>query len=177
MSVIHAGACCALLAAACLASPPAFSHVTLETSQAPVAHSYKAVLRVPHGCQGAATTAVRVQIPEGFIGVKPQPKAGWAIELKQGDYENPHTLYGREISSGVTEIAWRGGPLPDAYYDEFIFTGYLSGDLAPDTTLYLPTVQECETGVMRWIDKPSNQGSGAHSDTPAPALRLLPTQP
>src|SRR4029077_17112878 len=34
----------------------AAAHVTLETREAPVGASYKAVLRVPHGCEGTATT-------------------------------------------------------------------------------------------------------------------------
>jgi len=177
MSALRISACAALLATACLAAGPAFSHVTLETPQAPIGHSYKAVLRVPHGCQGSATTAIRIQIPEGLIGVKPQPKAGWTLHLKQGKYETPHSLYGSKVESGVREIAWSGGVLPDGYYDEFVFVGYLSNDLAPGETLYLPVVQECETGVMRWIDKPSGDATADHASTPAPTLKLLPKQP
>ena len=41
---------------AALVSGPAFAHVTLETSQAIAGSTYKAVVRVPHGCDGAATT-------------------------------------------------------------------------------------------------------------------------
>src|SRR6266853_1448549 len=54
----------------------ALGHITLENQQAAVGASYKAVLRVPHGCEGSATVAVRVRIPEGFIEVKPMPKPG-----------------------------------------------------------------------------------------------------
>ena len=54
----------------------ACAHVTLETREAPVGTPYKAVLRVPHGCEGAATVALRVRIPEGMIAVKPMPKPG-----------------------------------------------------------------------------------------------------
>ena len=36
----------------------AFAHITLENQQAAVGASYKAVLRVPHGCDGSATVAV-----------------------------------------------------------------------------------------------------------------------
>jgi uncharacterized protein YcnI len=177
MSALRIGAYAVSLAAACLAAGPAFSHVTLETPQAPIGHSYKAVLRVPHGCQSSATTAIRVQIPEGLISVKPQPKAGWTIDLKQGKYEAPHTLYGRQVESGVREIAWSGGALPDDYYDEFVFVGYLSSDLTPGATLYLPVIQECKTGVLRWIDKPSGDAATDHAGTPSPALKLLPRQP
>src|ERR1700692_4610263 len=52
----------------------AFAHITLENQQAPVGASYKAVLRVPHGCDGSATVAVRVRIPDGFIEVEAMPK-------------------------------------------------------------------------------------------------------
>ena len=45
---------------------------------------YKAVLRVPHGCEGAATIALRVRIPEGMIAVKPMPKPGWKIDTVSG---------------------------------------------------------------------------------------------
>ncbi len=40
----------------------ASAHITLETQEAAVGSTYKAVLRVPHGCDGKATTGVRVQI-------------------------------------------------------------------------------------------------------------------
>ena len=53
--------------APCLHCRTALAHVTLETREAPVGASYKAVLRVPHGCEGTATTALRVRIPEGVI--------------------------------------------------------------------------------------------------------------
>ena len=38
-----------------LAATAAEAHVTLETGDAPVGSTYKAVLRVPHGCEGKAT--------------------------------------------------------------------------------------------------------------------------
>ena len=59
---------CALLAAPVA---PAAAHVTLETPEARVNGPYKAVLRVPHGCGKAPTTAIRVRIPEGVLAVKP----------------------------------------------------------------------------------------------------------
>lgn len=177
MSVPYAGARAALLAAAILVAGPAFSHITLEVPQATIAGSYKAVLRVPHGCKGSATTAIRVQIPEGMIGVKPQPKAGWTLHIVKGKYAKPHKLYSSTVDSGVQEISWTGGSLPDEDYDEFTFMSYLSGDLPAGGTLYLPVVQECGTDVTRWIDKPSGgKAAGHHEGTPAPTIKLLPKQ-
>lgn len=165
--------------AAVFFAPLAFSHVTLDTPEAPVQSRYKAVMRVPHGCNGSPTVKIRVRIPEGLVGVKPQPKAGWTLETVKGDYAQPHTMYGTQIGSGVKEVIWSGGPLSDEHYDEFVFVGYLSGDLASGATLYFPTLQECEQGVSRWIDRTSagsHSTDGDHSDSPAPALRLLPKQ-
>lgn len=172
----------AATAAALLALPlaaPASAHVTLAKSQAQVGARYQAVLRVPHGCQGSATIGLRVQIPEGFIGVKPQPKPGWTLEVVRGDYTQPHSLFGNPVASGVREIRWSGGPLLDEHYDEFVFVGYASGELTPGSVLYFPVVQECEQGVSRWIDRPTPDSPPAkdHSDAPAPALKLLPRQP
>jgi uncharacterized protein YcnI len=71
----------------CLSAFPTLAHVTLETQEAHVGSTYKAVLRVPHGCEGAATLKVRVQVPEGVIAVKPMPKAGWTLETVKGAYK------------------------------------------------------------------------------------------
>jgi uncharacterized protein YcnI len=179
MSIVRVSARIAITVATSLVAPQAFSHVTLETRQAPVESSYKAVLRVPHGCKGSPTVKIRVRIPEGVVGVKPQPKAGWTLETVKGDYAQPYTLYDAQVSSGIKEIVWAEGRLPDKNSGDFVFVAYLSSGLTPNTTLYFPVVQECEQGVARWIDLPSPKQKKAaddHSDSPAPGLKLLPKQ-
>src|ERR1700686_1984693 len=109
------------IAVICGGVPVAFAHVTLERNQAPVGMSYKAVLRVPHGCDGSPTTAIRVRIPDGVIDVKPKPKPGWTLSLVKGKYTKSYSLFHAQVSEGVTEIGWTGGSLPDDYYDEFVF--------------------------------------------------------
>ena len=167
------GACVGLSAA----SAPTSAHITLERQEAPVGSSYKAVLRVPHGCDGSPTTAIRVRLPAGIIAVKPMPKPGWQLDAKTGTYPKPFTLRGTPVTEGVTEISWSGGKLLDAHYDEFVFTGTIAEELTGGQTIHFPVVQECETGVHRWIEIPTGQhshGHGAGSSEPAPALRLLP---
>lgn len=160
--------------------PVAFAHVTLQTKEAPIGSSYKAVLKVPHGCKGSPMIKLRVQVPEGVVNVKPQPKPGWTLDTVQGDYAASYTVHGAQVGSGVKEIVWAGGLLPDDRYDEFVFVGYLTDGLAPDSTLYFPVVQECKEGVARWIDKPAadehahGHGHGHDSGSPAPGLKLLP---
>ncbi|NYT35358.1 DUF1775 domain-containing protein [Allopusillimonas soli] len=168
----------ALGAAVLFPASQASAHVTLAVHEAPVASYYKAVLKVPHGCDGSPTIALRVRIPEGVISVKPQHKPGWKIQTTKGDYAQSYVLHGGKIESGVKEIAWTGSVLPDEEYDEFAFVAYLASDLKPGGMLYFPVVQECEKGVARWIDVPDGhaKGSDTHEDTPAPGLKLLPPQ-
>lgn len=164
-----------LIAFAMLASSgvrsPAFAHVTLERSEAPVGATYKAVLRVPHGCDGSPTTAIRVRIPAGVIDVKPMPKPGWTLNVVKGKYAKTYSLFHAQVSEGVTEIDWSGGSLPDDYYDEFVFLSFLASDLQPGQTLYFPVVQECAKGVHRWIEIPKE---GTDYPEPAPGLKLVP---
>jgi periplasmic copper chaperone A len=162
-----------LSAAGALAlSSAALAHVTLEQKEAPVGASYKAVLRVPHGCDGSATQALRVRIPDGYLNVKPMPKPGWKLEVKRGTYAKPASVGDAKVSEGVTEVDWSGGNLPDAYYDEFVLTGTI-GDIPAGQMMYFLVVQECEKGVQRWIEIPA-PNSDREPPEPAPAVKLLP---
>jgi uncharacterized protein YcnI len=165
----------AALAAAILsaAATPALAHVTLERDEAAIGATYKAVMRVPHGCEGSPTLKLRVQIPEGVIGVKPMPKADWTLETVKGDYAGSYTMWGEPVASGVKEITWTGRLL-DEHYDEFVFRAYLSDQLPANTTLYFPTVQECEQGVERWIEIPAEGKNADDYAFPAPGVKLLP---
>jgi uncharacterized protein YcnI len=159
------------LAAIC----PAFAHVTLETAQAAVGAGYKAVLRVGHGCEGSPTTAIRIRIPDGIIAVKPMPKPGWKLDVVNGKYGKPYEVgHGVKIDEGVKEISWSGGNLPEAFYDEFVFTATIAADMKAGQSVYFPTVQQCEKGVHRWIEQPAAGGHGAEQGEPAPALLLVP---
>ena len=165
----------AAVAAACAGAVSA--HITLDRPETPVGGSYKAVLRVSHGCNGSPTTAIRVRIPDGVIGVKPMPKPGWTLAIVNGKYAKPYTLRGAKVTEGVTEIAWTGGKLADEHYDEFVFTSSIAQELAAGTTIHFPVVQTCEKGVHRWIDIPKGNASESHGEgftEPAPGLRLLP---
>jgi uncharacterized protein YcnI len=154
----------AVLAAAAfaLAAQTADAHVTLETTQAPTDSYYKATLRVPHGCNGTPTVALRVRIPEGVTSVKPQPKQAWKLETV------------RAKDKEISEVAWSGGALADEHFDEFMMMVKLPD--RPGATLYFPVVQECKQGVHRWIEIPPAGKSSHDLKEPAPALRLIPKQ-
>lgn len=162
-----------LAAALALAAGPALAHVTLEQAEASAGGTYKAVFRVPHGCEGKPTVTVKVKIPEGFIGVKPMPKPGWTLSKVRGKYAKTYELFGTPTSEGVTEVSWSGGSLPDDEYDEFVLRGTFVGELPVGTVIYFPIVQECPDGAAeRWIEVPAAGQSPDDLKMPAPAVTL-----
>jgi len=154
------------------AKTAALAHVTLEQPQTSVGAPYKVVLRVPHGCGNSATIRLAVQIPEGVIAVKPMVKPGWQIATSRGPYAKAYSYFhGAKFDEGVKEVVWSGGTLPNAFYDEFILSVFIAGDLPPGQILYFPVVQQCEQGAHRWVDIPAD---GKPADEPAPGLKLMP---
>jgi periplasmic copper chaperone A len=178
MSIIQAG-CARPLSALALAAffaafsiPGAEAHVSLVTKEAAPNSSYKAVLQVPHGCDGEATNSVRVQIPEGVIAVKPMPKAGWTLTTTRGAYAKAYENHGRTVAEGVKEIVWSGGNLSDDHFDEFTFTAVIATDGGAAKAVYFPTVQQCAKGEAAWIEIPTAQQSSRDLKKPAPSLRI-----
>lgn len=148
------------------------AHVTLATKETAANSTYKAVLQVPHGCEGAATTTVRVQIPEGVIAVKPMPKAGWTLTTTKGAYAKPYQNHGQTVTEGVKEVVWSGGNLSDEYYDEFTFTALLATDGGAAKAVYFPTVQQCTKGEAAWTEIPAAGQSPHDLKRPAPGVRI-----
>ena len=118
-----------ILSAAMLAASAAHAHVSLEQRSAPAGTYQKLTFRVGHGCNGSATQSITIQLPEGFAGLKPMPKQGWQIER------------------GAATLTWRGGPLPDDYYEEFVAFGKLPAQ--PASHVFKIT-QACVVGSMNW---------------------------
>ncbi|HEY8245779.1 MAG TPA: DUF1775 domain-containing protein [Hyphomicrobium sp.] len=167
---------CAAAALLCLAGScgAASAHVSLEAKQAKVGAGYKAVLGVPHGCQGSPTTEVIVDIPEGVVGVKPMPKPGWTLSLQKGPYARSYAFHhGETKSDGVKQVTWSGGSLPDEYFDQFVLSTFIAGELEPGSKLYFPVTQKCVSGEQRWSEVPA-EGQDAHSlEHPAPQVILV----
>jgi uncharacterized protein YcnI len=135
---------------AMLVPAAASAHITLEIKQAEAGSYYQAMFDVPHGCAGSATTQVTVEIPEGIVGAKPQPKPGWTLSMAHETLDHPLTSEsGRAITERVSSVTWRGGPLPDDEFDRFLIILRLPGRPGP---LYFPTVQTCVVGETHWTD-------------------------
>lgn len=149
----------------------ALAHSTLEQAEARAGSYYKAVIRTPHGCSGSPTIAVKVRLPDGVMGAKPQPKPGWEVTTIREKLTEPlKDGHGNAITERVSEVHWTGGRLLDEHYDEFAIRVQLPKE--PGRTLYFPTVQECEQGADRWIEIPAEGQSSDGLDYPAPKVKL-----
>jgi len=127
---------------------------------------------VPHCCVYSATVRLTVQIPEGVIAIKPMVKPGWQIATTRGAYSRSYSFFhGAKFTEGVKEVTWSGGKLPDAFYDEFVLSAFIAGELPPGEMLYFPVVQQCEQGEHRWVEIPA---AGKHPNEPAPGVILTP---
>jgi uncharacterized protein YcnI len=154
-----------------------FSHVTLQDQAAAAGASYRGVLRVGHGCEGAATNSITVSIPSGFNGAQPLVKSGWALSTKIGKLEQPYEMHGTKYTEGVVEITWTaktaGDVLPDEFADEFVFRGTTP---KKPGTLWFKVVQGCVKGQNSWVEVPA-AGQDAHSlKSPAARLDVLDVQ-
>ena len=137
-------------AAVCAAATPAAAHIVLAQPQAKAGSYYVASFRVGHGCDGKATTALRVELPEGIDGARVRPTPGWTVQRSAG------------------AITWRGR-LEEQDFQEFSLLMRLPETPGP---LYFPTIQTCGRAVTRWVDRPQPDGSWPDNSNPAPVVML-----
>ena len=144
---------------------PAAAHVGFVKRQVELAGAIELTLRTPHGCNGSPTLRLRMRLPRAVTSARPQRKEGWTTS-QSGE-------------GGAREVIW-SGRLPDKQTGLFALIIELDGSVKAGETLFFPVVQECETGVARWIDMkgaPDGEAQdGAHDEatSPAPSIRLLP---
>lgn len=157
----------ALALAAAALSHPAAAHVTILDPVATAGKPFRAAFKVGHGCDGSATTSVSILIPDGVVAVKPMPKPGWTLEVKKERLAKPYETHGKTITEDVKRVTWSGGPLPDAFYDEFVMQLR-----APETPgkLYFKAEQVCEKGRWDWVEIPA--AGKTRRDYRAPAAEL-----
>jgi periplasmic copper chaperone A len=160
-----------LFVAIALASSCGFAHahITLEQTEAAAGSYYKAVFRVPHGCEGSPTRAVTVFLPPDVVGAKPMPKPGWKLQSKSEKLAKPYESHGRTIGERTAVIAWSGGRLLDSEYDEFVVRVSLP---AQPGIVRFRVLQDCERGSIDWSETPAEGKPAARF--PAPALHIAP---
>lgn len=157
--------------ALCTWATAAFSHISLAEGSAPAGSAYKAVFQVGHGCGGSATTGITVQLPAGFQGAKPYPKAGWTLAVKTAKLAQPRDSHGKAVTEDVSVVSWtaasKEAALQDAYFDEFMLRGTLPQAAGP---LWFKVLQSCENGSNDWSEVPASGTSSKGLKSPAVLL-------
>ena len=153
------------------------AHAVLTEQSALAGSYYKGAVRIGHGCEGSATTGVKLFIPSGFEGAKPQPKYGWTLTIKKESLPKPYTSNGKTITEDVVEIKWQAISkdfyLPNEQFDEFSFFTRLP---AKAGLHWINIRQECVKGINDWAEVPASGTSTKGMKTPAAILELLPSQ-
>jgi len=154
------------------------AHIVLSEPAALASTSYRATLRVGHGCNGATTTGIKVLIPTGFQGAKPMPKAGWTLTTLLAKLDKPYNSHGKIIASDVTEVSWRANTpadgLPDAWYEEFVLRGGLPTQAGP---MWFKVLQTCDKGSIDWVEIPASGTSTQGLKAPAALLEIIESGP
>jgi uncharacterized protein YcnI len=149
---------------------PASAHVTIPEGQVPGGGEGAVIhLRIPHGCEGAATDAIEVQIPEGVIGVTPEAVPGWTVETETVATD-PYELYGATLTERTSVVRWSGGPLEDHQYLDFGINAIFPEDAGE---LTFPVVQRCGGAEEAWIQIPEEGQSEDDLERPAPTVAVV----
>ena len=164
-----------ILAAIALgAASSASAHVVLAPADATAASYNAGEFRVGHGCGNAATTAVRVEIPEAIPVARARPKPGWTIEVERAPLPAPVISEGKEQRDRVAAITWRGN-LPADQFDGFgIMLKLPSGPTAP---LPISVRQSCGSVTVDWNELPKAGIGRGELKYPAPVLTIGSAQP
>jgi copper(I)-binding protein/uncharacterized protein YcnI len=137
-----------------LAPASAGAHVVLTQSSFEAGVNFAAFFKVEHGCSGAPTTALRVQIPEDVSVLELPEKPGWAVNAERS-------------GARVTSVTWQGR-LEPAQQEQFGLLVKLPSKPGP---LYFATVQRCAAQEIRWTD------TAPGAKAPAPMLTLVAAAP
>lgn len=149
----------------------ASAHVGV-TPDATAAGSYTVLtFAVPHGCDGSATTAIAIDIPESIASVTPTINPGWDVSKVMTPLETPATsAAGEAATERVGQVVYTAKTaLADGYRETFALSLQLPVDAA-GTTLDFPVMQTCETGSTNWNEVPAEGADEDSVEHPAPSI-------
>ncbi|WP_029150993.1 YcnI family protein [Microbacterium indicum] len=113
-----------------------------------------------HGCDGSATTALAITLPDGLTGVHPVQEQGWTIDVARDNADGS--------ASSVTYTA--DTPIAaDLRGEVRMLVGI---DESAEGSLAFPVEQVCESGSESWSEVAEAGQSEDDLESPAPVLAL-----
>lgn len=149
----------------------ASAHVSIDPSSTSAGSYTVLTFALPHGCDGSATTAIAIDIPESIASVTPTVNQGWDVSKVAVDLAKPiEDGHGNSITTRIGKIVYTAKtPLADGLRDTFALSLQLPADAA-GKTLEFPLLQSCEVGETLWNE--SAKADGSEPDHPAPAIAV-----
>lgn len=150
----------------------ASAHVTITPTETAAGAYTLLTVSVPHGCDGAATTTVEIQLPEEILAVTPSRNPLWTVTKTKAKLAKAQTdAHGNKVTErDATVVYTTKTPLPDGYRDAFELSVKLPEK--EGTTLAFPTIQTCEKGETAWVEVPSKGQDPEELEHPAPAVTI-----
>jgi uncharacterized protein YcnI len=134
----------------------ASAHIVFAEPTAVAGAHWAGALRVSHGCDGSATTSVRVEIPAAITVARPRALSGWTVVIEHSPLATPVPAEGGGmLTERVSAVTWTGR-LPDEAFEEFGLAAKLPAAPGP---LAFPVIQTCEKGVVHWSEVAGADGS------------------
>ncbi len=150
----------------------AAAHVSITSGSGVANVTQEVTFGVGHGCAGADTSQVRVEIPAGVTSVRPMPSDFGRVRIE------------KDAAGTITAVVWERATaeLLDADIAYYKLVIRLKAPNQPFTTIFFPSHQTCRAadGAMStvdWIGLPTDPlVDGGLADEPAPSLNLLPAR-
>lgn len=161
----------AILSGACawLLPVSAHAHVSIVSGPAFANATEKVTFGVGHGCTGADTYSVRVQIPEGVSSVRPEMSAFGKANVEKDAQQN------------IVAISWTKADIDvlDADVEYYELTMRLKVPNRPFSKLYFPATQVCRAmdgtvTTVEWSVAGSGDSGEMEGAEPAPELVIVP---
>lgn len=132
---------------------PAFAHAAMSPPVAEVGVLQQFTLAVPTETEGATTTGIQLNVPDGFQIDSFEPEPGWKRTVNQT---------GTGDSAVIKQVTWTGGRIPTEEDAVFRFQATLTGG---DKQYVFSVRQTYSNGqVVDWNGPET-------SDTPSPAVQ------
>lgn len=129
------------------------------------------VISVGHGCAGADTYRVKIEIPAGVASVRPMRSDFGKFSLE------------KDAAGTITAVTWQkpDADLLDADIGYYKLVIRLRVPNAPFTSVFLPAQQTCRAAdgtlsVTNWKRLPTDPVVDGGADEPAPELKIVPAR-
>lgn len=136
-------------------SGAAAAHVTLSPHTATAGERVVLRMDVEHGCEGAPTTGLAIEVPEEVGAVEPVASSSWVVGSE-------HRADGARVVSFVAKT-----PIPDGSPVGVDLEVTAPGNAG---TYVFPTVQTCADTELAWLEVARDGSDGQELELPAPTL-------